>query len=219
MRGVLLLLAMAIGLQAQARDDDAETVARIKKLGGEAIVDSQLEAGAQVNATFPLATDAILTTVAKMPAVGSITIEDASKITERGFGFLRELPNLQKLKLTRGLLGEKSGAAISNLRHVSELYLGECRTNETTFSQFKKLKELKSLDLFDTRVTDKSLVFLAELPKVTNLNVSGSPITDKGLLELKDTKTLKIVKATRTNITAAGAKALEEAIPGLAVRQ
>jgi internalin A len=213
---VWLLVASSLVAQSPA---EREAVARITKLGGEATVDERLEARAQVNASFEKATDATLISLCKIPSVGEITISDGSKLTERGLGFLYELPNLQKLRLSKVTLTEKSGAAIAKCRTVQVLFLGECKSSDATYKDFQNLKAVTTLDLFDTKITDKGMHELAEMPKLADLNLAGSPITDKGLLELKEVKTLKMVKANRTNITQAGAKALEDAIPGCTVRQ
>ena len=218
-----LLVFMLSAWFPSARADDAEdetaVVAKIAKLGGEAFVEPKLEEGARVQATFPSADDKLFLSVSKLPNVGALIVADASKVTDRGYGYLRELPNLQRLNLTKPMLSDKSIAALGGTRTLQLLYLGEAKLAEPTLAGMKTLRNLKELDLFECKLGDKALPNLAELPNLESLNISGNPtVSDAGILAFEKAAKLKSLKAARTNVTAAGARKLEEAKPGLVVR-
>jgi len=216
-----ILIVFNSALNAEEPDVAAETavVEKITKLGGEAFVEVKLEPSARVQATFPAATDALLLSLSKLPNLGALIVSDGTKMTDKGYAYLRELPNLQRLNLTKPTLTEKSLTVMGGLRTLQVLYLGEAKIGEPTLAGLKPLKNLREFDLFECKLGDKCLANLSELPAMESLNLSGNPtISDTGILAFEKSTKLKLLKATRTNVTAAGARKLEEAKPGLVVR-
>jgi hypothetical protein len=69
-----------------------------------------------------------------------------------------------------------------------------------------------SLGLWDTRVTDEGLKELKGFKNLTTLVLFGTHVTYEGLKELKDLKNLTWLQLT-TNVTEAGQKDLEKALP------
>lgn len=220
-RIVFLMLLMSMPLRAEEPDvaAEAEVVAKITKLGGEAFVEVKLEPSARVQASFATANDALLLSLSKLPNLGALIVSDTSKVTEKGYSYLRELPNLQRLNITKASLGEKAVVALGGTRTLQSLYIGEAKITEPTLAGLKTLKNLKELDLFECKLGDKALANLAELPALESLNLSGNPtISDPGILVFEKAPKLKSLKVARTNVTAGGARKLEEAKPGLTVR-
>lgn len=213
--GIVIVLG---NLPVHADEAEDQAIAAAEKAGGSAQVDKKLEEGARVAVALEQATDAKLLSLAKQPAIGSLSIEDASRCTPVGYAALRELPNLQKLILGKSAASDKSVAAIGTIKPIQILYLGESKVTDAGLAGLKAMKFLRVLDLYDTKVSDKGLAALAALPAIEEINLAGTAISDKGILVFKDTKTLKLLKTNRTGVSAAGARELETQKPGLTVR-
>src|SRR5476649_1904893 len=89
---------------SSAADPDPRTMDAIRALNGTASVDKGLDAEAALDVKLDAASDATLLKLAKHPQIGALHLNDASKLTEKGFADLRELPKLQKLLLYKGNL-------------------------------------------------------------------------------------------------------------------
>ena len=216
---VLLTLLPSVALAA-ADPDPTEQAAidAVAKLGGKAAVNAQLDAVARVEVRLKTATDATLVKLGKLPSVGAITIDDATKCTEKGFAALKELPDLQELVLSKSAVGDRAAAAIAGVRPLQVLYLGESKVTDAGLAGFKTLKNLRVLDLYKTGVTDKGLAHLSTLAKLEDLNLSGTKVTDKGVPALKGLTALKLVRLNGTNVTREGVSVLEAALPKATVR-
>jgi len=190
----------------------------IRQLGGKGAVDDRLDAGAQVSATFETGSDTLLTNLSKFPAIGSITLNDSSKCTEKGFASLKELPNLQKLVLGKCTVTDKSSLILGSIKPIGLLYLGESKITDAGLVGYGKLKHLKVLDLYETKITDKGLAHLVGMPKIEELNLSGTKVTDRGIVHLKELKTLKLLRLNRTDVTRDGISNLEKELPKATIR-
>ena len=183
----------------------------VATLGGEAKIDDKLNEMAAITATFEVATDSTLERLAKMPALGSITIYDASKITEKGFAVLRELPDLQKLIVGKGLVNDNSAAAIGTLRTLDTLALNASKLTDVGLAAMKRLVNLKVLVILDGNITDRSVPTLLGFKKLEQLNLCGTKLTDTGVIMLKNLENLTLLRLNNTNVTRKGITALEEA--------
>lgn len=211
---VLVLLAAF----APAQADMAETEAAVVKLGGTAKEDKSLDEMARVSVTLSSATDAVVFQLAKLPEVGAIRIDDATKVTEKGLAALKELPDLQRLQLGRCPLTPAEAAALGTLRTLDTLHIGSSGLTDTGLAAMKKLVNLKSLDLLDAPVTDKAVATLVLFKQLEELSLAGTKITDKGVPELAPLEKLKTLKLQNTTVTRKGIDAIEKSLPKLIVR-
>lgn len=215
---MLRCLALALAVAGPAFADQAETETAVAKLGGSVKIDKTLDEQARVSVTFPAATDDLLVKLAKLPEIGAIRLDDATKCTEKGFTALKELPDLQKLMLGRCPLTDAKAAALGGLRTLDLLHVGESRLTDAGLAGMKKLTNLKSLDLLDAPLTDKSAAVLVGFKKLEELNLAGTKVTDKGVVELAALAGLKTLKVNNTAVTRKGIDAIEKALPKLIVR-
>jgi hypothetical protein len=209
-----MLLTLLLVLAA---DPDPRTLTAVKSLNGTADVDKTLRADAPLAVKFDAATDATFARLCKHPHVGAITVTDATKLTDKGLGDLRELPALQKLVLQASVVNDKTLAEIGRMRSLKLLYLGNSKLTDAGLAKLKDLDDITHLDLFETAVTNSGLAALGELANLEDLNLSGTKVTD--VTALKACKKLTTLKLTRTDVTAKSVTDLEAALPKLIVRK
>lgn len=210
-------LLAGFAMTADPQEEEAFKV--VRQLGGKAVLDDRLDAGQQVAVTFDTGTDLLLTTLSKLPAIGGITINDASKCTEKGFLALKELPNLQKLVLSKSNVNDAAAQILGSIRPIGLLYLGEAKITDAGLVGYGKLKHLKVLDLYNNpKLTDRGVSHLVGLPKIEELNLSGTKVSDKAIVHLKELKTLKLLRLTNTGITKEGVATLEKELPKATIR-
>ncbi len=212
-RFALLLALLSSSLLAappKPTDAEAEAIEAIKKLGGTAEVESALDEQARVSATFEKPTDAAVLATVKLPCVGSVDLRDGTKVTEKGFTALKELPDLQKLCVGKGTLTATEAEAVGTLRTLSVLVLAGCKLTDAEVGHFKKLKNLTTLDLMDTAASDKCVEALLLLAKLEEVNLSGSKIGDAGAKQLLELPKLKLLQLNNTKVTSAAIAEMED---------
>ena len=207
---LLLLAAPLLAAAGKPTDAEADAIAAVKKLGGSAEVDSALDEQARLSVVFDRPTDAALLAVAKLPAVGAVDVRDGTKITEKGFAALKELPDLQKLFVGKGVISPAEAEAVGTLRTLGVLVLGGCKLTDAELGQFKKLRNLTTLDLMDTAVTDKSADTLLALTKLEEVNLSGTKVGDAGAKKMLELGKLKLLQLNNTKVTAAAISEMED---------
>jgi Leucine-rich repeat (LRR) protein len=109
--------------------------------------------------------DGSLDIIKKMTGLETLNLS-GTKITDQGLGQLKDLKQLQSLKLSSNPM-----------------------ITEASIPQLCALPNLRSLDLSgNAQLADGSLDALKEIPSLETLNLSGTKITDQGLGKLKDLK-------------------------------
>ena len=197
---------------------EEEAIAAAIRAGGTADIDTELEDAARVAVKLKATGDAELAFLAKFPAVGAITVIDASRCTPRAWAALTRLTNLQQLTLGNSTATDQSAALFAKMANLRVLYLGQSRITDAGLVRLSKLPELRVLDVYDTKVTDRGVAELTKMEKLEQLNLSGTRVTNKGVFTLKEVKTLKLLRVNRTNVTEQGITAIETERPDLTVR-
>ena len=150
---------------------------------------------------------------------------------------ISNIPKLEWLNLYRTPLGElgvklisksksigllptgKAGVTdrgLENLCNMSQLiYLG-LRGNPITDAGARhlfKLKNLEGLYLGETQVTDRTIAEIAHLSRLQKLWLHDLPITDEAIDYLAMLKQLRELHIYATNISAQGARTLQQSLP------
>lgn len=200
---VALLVAVPLLSAGELKptSSEAELIALVEKHGGTAKLESDLDAEARVSAKFEKADDAALTALSKHPALGSLDLRSAAKVTAKGYAALKELPDLQRLYIGGDTLDQYEAAAVGSIRSLNTLVLVGCKLTDLEVSKLSKLKNLKSLDLMDTAATDKSVEWLLALTKLEELNLSGTKVTDTGAKKLMALEKLGLLQLNNTKVS------------------
>jgi hypothetical protein len=205
-----LLASPLLAAPPKPTEAEAEAIAAITKLGGTAEVDKSLDEQARLSVTFEKPTDAAVLALVKLPTVGAVDFRDGSKVTEKGFAALKELPDLQKLFVGKGTVSGVEAEAIGSLRTLGVLVLAGCNLTDAEVAQFKKLKNLTTLDLMDTAASNKCVDTLLLLANLEQVNLAGTKVADDGVKQLLALPKLKLLQLNNTKVTAGAIDEMEE---------
>jgi Leucine-rich repeat (LRR) protein len=201
--------------------DEKKAIDLVAAAGGKAEIDPKLPTAARVAVTIETATDAVLASLKKAPQVGSLSVTDATKCTDKGFAALKELPHLRKLVIGQSALSSAGVNAIGQCKELRVLYLGNAGLTDAELAGLKKLTLLESLDVSgNPQITDKGMVHIKALERLQFLYLANTSLTDKGLPELKPLDGLRTLNVVGTKVTGDAADRFADDMPNLrAVRR
>ncbi len=195
---------------APATTEETETAMALSKNGQTAEVELGLAESARISVSIEKATDKMLLTLCKQPMLGKLDLRDATNVTTAGFGYLKELPNLQTLLICQGDISPAEAMAISKLNSVTTLSLSGCKTNDIAVGNFKRMKDLVEIDLTGTKLSEKAVTPLLELKKLQRVNLSGTNVTDAALSQWMALEKLELLQVVGTKVTREGMDKAEE---------
>ncbi|QDU41224.1 Internalin-A precursor [Maioricimonas rarisocia] len=126
------------------------------------------------------------------------------EITDRHMAWLRQLPGLRELDLTRSPISDAGLFHISKLHDLETLMLGRTDISDDGFEQLEDLKRLKNLNLISTGITDRSLEIVAGMSDLEALWLDTTDVTDAGLVHVAGLKRLELIDLRKTLVTDAG---------------
>jgi hypothetical protein len=130
-------------------------------------------------------TDDGLLQLARMPQLERLDLSEypGGRLTDRGFGVLRHLPNLRAFAMTWQL--GVTDAGVVNLKFCDRLERVDLMGSHTGDGAIEALRGKPTLEYVQTgrRVTDAGLALLHEFPALTHLLVDG-PFTNEGLARI-----------------------------------
>jgi hypothetical protein len=196
--------------------DEKKAIDLVAKADGKAEIDSKLPTAARLSVTFDSPNDAALLSLKKAPQVGSVSITDATRCTDRGFAALKGLPHLHKLVVGKSQLSSPAVSAIGQCKELRSLYLGDAGLSDAELVGLKKLTLLESLDISNNpQVSDKGMVHVKALERLRSLYLGNTSITDKGLAELKPLDGLRTLNVVGTKVTGDAAERFADDMPNL----
>ncbi|QJW95898.1 leucine-rich repeat domain-containing protein [Frigoriglobus tundricola] len=197
-------------------DDEKKAIDLVAKAGGKADLDPKLPAPARVSAKFDSATDLVLIGLKKTPTIGALDVFDATRVTERGLGALKDLPNLRKLTLGKSEMTLPKTTAIGRCKDLRALFLGGSGLTDASLAGLKPLSHLESLDISDNpQVTDKGMVTVKALERLQMLHLGKTGVGDKGLMTLAGLDGLRSLNVTGSKVTADAAEKFADDMPNL----
>jgi mono/diheme cytochrome c family protein len=101
--------------------------------------------------------------------------------------------------------------------HIYALDFSRTRVTDSDLAQLAPMKNLSRLLLSRTAITDAGLPALKNNTNLEQLNLYNTGVTDGGLATLASLKSLKKVYLWQSRATPAGAKQLQDQVPGLVV--
>lgn len=215
---IVLVFATSTYAAEPPKPAEKEAIDAATQVGGTAEIDPELQESARVSVSFRAATSAQVAKLARYPAIGAISIIDASQCSSKVWAELTKLPNLQRLVIGRSTAADQSAAVIARMEKLQLLYLGESRITDVGVARLATLPKLRSLDIYDTRTTDRGLEALSKMETLEELNISGTQVTDRGIMKLIEMKQLKLLRINRTRVTPKAITGIEKALPNLTVR-
>ncbi|MFM1872251.1 MAG: hypothetical protein RL398_1673 [Planctomycetota bacterium] len=119
-----------------------------------------------------------------------------------------------------GHTDEVDDAAVSKLlpiaAHIVDLDLGRTKVGDGCLPTIAKFGNLLRLDLRQTTVAN-GVTALAACKRLESINLFGTPVGDYGMAAFASLKNLRAVYVWQTEVTAAAAMRLREAVPGVRV--
>ena len=128
--------------------------------------------------------------------------------------------NLVRVDFERaeGEVGDADLALLAPLSdHITWLGLAGSAVTDEGLEALAMLPKLTRLHLEHTGIGSAGLVHLSNLEHLEYLNLYDTQVGDEGLVHLKSLANLRKLYLLNSNATGEGARALEEAIPGLEV--
>ncbi|MBA4063815.1 MAG: hypothetical protein C0501_08910 [Isosphaera sp.] len=196
--------------------DERAAIDAVTRLGGKAVVDPKLSADARVAATFDGPTDATFFALRKLPQVGAVGVFDATRLSDKGFAVLKELPHLRKLTVEKATLAPASVAAVGQCKELRHLAFVGCGVADAELAGLKDLTKLEHLALPDNPlVTDKGLTTVKGFDRLRVLNLNKTAVTDKGLAELRSLDGLRTLSVRGSRVTGDAADKFADGMPNL----
>ncbi len=214
---LICLLAFAPMTRADRSADEKKAVERIEKVGATVRVDESLPATARLKVSFARLDDKAAIALKGSVQIGSLTIEDASKLTDRGLSILATLTGLRELTLIRPAVTNAGLSNLKSLKELRKLYLMDAKISD--LSAVKGLTKLEELDVSGTAITSAAASNIKSLADLQLLAVSKTKFGDAGVEQLHELTHLKVLDAVNSDVSVKGAVALEKAIPKVRVRR
>lgn len=218
MRLVLSLAALAC-CTAFAAADEAKERARLEKAGARVTVDDAMPDAARLRVSFARLDDKGAAALKGCTHVAALTVEDASKLTDRTLAVVGTFAGLRELSLFKPGITAAGLAHLKDLKDLRKLYLIDARLYDTSLAALKDLDAVEELDLSGTGITNAAGATFKEMSGLKLLAVSKTKFGDAGAAQLKELKNLKTLEAVNSNLSVKGAMDLEGAIPGVRVKR
>ena len=221
MRFVLSLTALACltPFAVAAPSDEAKERAKLEKAGARVTLDDGMPDAARLRVTFARLDDKAAVALKGCTHVAALTVEDASKLTDRTLAVIGTFRELRELSLFKPAITSAGLARLKDLRELRKLYLIDARIYDSGVAHLKELDKLEEVDLSGSGITSAAGASLKELPALKLLAVSKTKFGDAGAAQLQGLKELKKLEAVNTDLSVKAAMGLEAAIPGVKVRR
>src|SRR5262245_22213218 len=213
-----LAATATIALAAPVAEETKERE-RLEKAGAQVKLDDSLPREAHLAVTFDKLDDKAAAELKGLKHVGKLTVEDASKLTDKSLAVIGTWSELRELSLTKPGITNAGMAPIKGLKQLRKLYLIDAKVYDSGVAVLKTLDRLEELDLSGSGITNAAGATFKDLPDLTLLAVNKTKFGDTGAAYLKELKSLKKLEAINTDVSVKAAMALEEAIKGVRVRR
>jgi hypothetical protein len=176
-RGGKLVITTIAAKQERIREQLPDWLKPLYNHGLLADVD---DAGNVVNITAgSVVTDELLGQIAKVPRLRELEIGSTTDLTKAGLKHLANMSELEKFSLYsvnvegRGL-GDEAIRAVTGLKRLQDLSLGECGTTDAGVRLLEGMQQLTRLELRqEGRLTDAALVSVGKLTGLKHLDLSS----------------------------------------------
>jgi hypothetical protein len=215
-----LLFAVAPLAHAARTPEEAKDAEKLEKLGGTVTVDESLPESARLRVLFRKLDDKAATNLKGLTRIASLTVEDASGLTNRTLAVIGTLTNIRELALFEPGMTNSGMTSLKGLKELRKLYLMDAgKVSDAGVAALKGFDKLEELDLSGSAITSGSGATFKTLTALKLLSVSKTKFGDAGVAQLKELKELQKLEAVNTDVSVKAAMGLEEAIKGVRVRR
>jgi hypothetical protein len=221
MRTILCLttLACLTPFVLAAKTEEAKERERLEKAGARVTVDDGMPDAARLRVNFAKLDDKAAAALKGCTHIAALTVEDASKLTDKALATIGTFHELRELSLFKPAITSAGLAHLKDLKELRKLYLIDARVYDVGIAHLKDLDKLEELDLSGTGITNAAAATFKDMPALQLIAVSKTKFGDAGAAQLKEMKDLKSLEAVNTDLSVKGAMALEAAIPGIRVKR
>jgi hypothetical protein len=202
---------------AAAKSDEAKERERLEKAGARVTIDDGMPDAARLRVSFSKLDDKTAATLRGCSHVAAITVEDASKLTDKTLAVIGTFAGLRELALFKPAITAAGLGHLKDLKELRKLYLVDSRLSDSGLTPLKHLENLEELDLTGCGITSASASTFKEIASLQLLAVSRTRFGDTGTAQLKGMKNLKKLEAMGTDVSVKAAMALEAEIPGIRI--
>ena len=176
---------------------------------------SHLGRMAKLKKLFTPTNRAGLTHIGRLHGLQELYAYDTRKpIPCDGLTALTGLRGLRVLILGDNLCSDTGLATLSGLSGLTQLGIGGERVTDAGLNHIAKLKGLQELTVYKSRVTGAGLSVLLDLPKLTSLDLQDSAgVGDSGVEPLRRLTGLRTLGLVCTTVSDAGMTVFRQALP------
>jgi hypothetical protein len=142
---------------------------------------------------------------------------DNTKVSDKGLAHLKGLTNLDVLALNKTQVTGSGLAQLKDLKRLRVLNLSDCKITDAALENIRGLVQIQTLALQAAPITGEGLKFFQGMPRLNVLNLNHTKLAAGSLSNLKECKELRILHLEGAEVDAADRKALDDAIPSLAI--
>jgi hypothetical protein len=213
------LVCLAPLAVAANKSDEVKERDRLEKAGARVTFDDGMPDAARLRVSFAKLDDKTAAALKGCTHVAALTVEDASKLTDKTLAVVGTFTGLRELSLFKPAITSAGLAHLKDLKELRKLYLVDARVYDSGVASLKGLENLEELDLSGAAITSAAGATFKELPALEMLAVSKTKFGDAGAAQLKELKHLKKVEALNTDLSVKAAMALEADIPGIRIKR
>jgi len=215
-----LLFALVPLAEAGRTPEEAKEAGKIEKFDGTVTVDESLPESARLRVLFRKLDDKAAANLKGLKRIASLTVEDASGLTDKGLAAIGTLTNIRELALFDPSITNTGMGSLKGLKGLRKLYLMDAeKLSDAGVAALKGFDKLEELDLSGSGLTSGAGATFKTLTALKLLAVSKTKFGDAGVAQLKELKELRKLEAVNTDVSAKAAMGLEEAIKGVQVRR
>jgi hypothetical protein len=151
------------------------------------------------------------------PFLINLWLEDTA-VNDESLKPLAKLAGLSFLQLSNTDVGDAGVANLAGAAALSTLNLSGTKVTDAALASLGRSNpSIGTLVLQRTRITAAGLTHLRKLPKLQSLDLGGCVMDDEAVAAMVNCRSLKSISLFGTNVTAAGAAQLSEALPDCTV--
>lgn len=159
-------------------------------------------------------TDDNLQPISQLKGLKLLAIE-AGRISDSGAVYLKELVNLEQLRLWHSPLTDQGIRQLESLKRVRFVNLPHARVSDAGLASIAKMPRVEQLRCGSPLITDAGIDVIRNMPNLRFVHLIDAPITDAGLSKFEGFSQLESLYLDGTNVSDVGIRCFLRSMPGL----